>query len=157
MTSTQQIYTPIPAILPLFLTPPSTSPSAGLSIPTSLYPDDPFLVSYVCYHHFRSLGWVVKPGIKFCCDWLLYRRGPVFSHAACVLLSHSPCKLIRGRFSCVMVPVYSELGDRASSPYGHEDWYEERQSWKWINTVMRVNSLVQKVGFSFPLLGRDLC
>jgi hypothetical protein len=32
-----------------------------------------------------------------------------------------------------------------TSPYGNQDWYEERQSWKWINTVMRVNSLVQKV------------
>ena len=44
-----------------------------------------------------------------------------------------------------MVPVYSEPEDRATSPYGDEDWYDERQSWKWINTVMRVNSLVQKV------------
>lgn len=92
--------------------------------------DDPFLVSYVAYHHFRSLGWVVKPGIKFCCDWLLYKRGPVFSHSA---------------FSIALVPVYGDLEDKETSPYGGEDWYEERQSWKWINTVMRVNSLVQKV------------
>jgi tRNA-splicing endonuclease subunit Sen2 len=38
-------------------------------------------VSYVAYHHYRSLGWVVKTGIKFCVDWLLYKRGLVFSHA----------------------------------------------------------------------------
>ena len=44
-----------------------------------------------------------------------------------------------------MVPVYGDLSDRLASPYGEEDWYEERQSWKWINTIMRVNSLVQKV------------
>jgi len=49
-----------------------------------------------------------------------------------------------------MVPVYSDLNDRKNSPYGQEDWYEERMSWKWINTVVRVNSLVQKVGNSSP-------
>lgn len=50
---------------------------------SSLYlrPDNPFLLSYVVYHHFRSLGWVVKSGTKFCVDYLLYKRGPVFSHA----------------------------------------------------------------------------
>lgn len=43
--------------------------------------DNPFLVNYAVYHHFRSLGWVVKSGIKFCVDLLLYKRGPVFHHA----------------------------------------------------------------------------
>jgi tRNA-splicing endonuclease subunit Sen2 len=47
----------------------------------SLRPDAPFLVNYVVYHHYRSLGWVVKSGIKFCVDYLLYKRGPVFNHA----------------------------------------------------------------------------
>lgn len=43
--------------------------------------DNPFLVNYVVYHHYRALGWVVKGGIKFCVDYLLYKRGPVFHHA----------------------------------------------------------------------------
>jgi tRNA-splicing endonuclease subunit Sen2 len=43
--------------------------------------DNPFLIRYVVYHHFRSLGWVVREGIKFCVDYLLYKRGPVFHHA----------------------------------------------------------------------------
>ena len=43
--------------------------------------DNPFLVNYAVYHHYRSLGWVVKSGIKFCVDYLLYKRGPVFTHA----------------------------------------------------------------------------
>jgi len=30
-----------------------------------LQPDDTFLLNYVVYHHFRSLGWVVRPGVKF--------------------------------------------------------------------------------------------
>ena len=47
--------------------------------------DNPFLIHYVVYHHYRSLGWVVKGGIKFCVDYLLYKRGPVFTHAEWVL------------------------------------------------------------------------
>ena len=43
--------------------------------------DNPFLVNYAVYHHYRSLGWVIKSGIKFCVDLLLYKRGPVFHHA----------------------------------------------------------------------------
>lgn len=33
-----------------------------------LQPDDPFLIHYSVYHHFRSLGWVPRPGIKFGVD-----------------------------------------------------------------------------------------
>lgn len=76
---TQQAFLPPSAVLPLLLTPTSIAPT---TVRPKLRPDDPFLVSYIGYHHFRALGWVVKPGIKFCADWLLYRRGPVFSHSA---------------------------------------------------------------------------
>ncbi|KAJ4388573.1 tRNA splicing endonuclease subunit sen2 [Gnomoniopsis smithogilvyi] len=55
-------------------------------MPQTLQPDDPFLVNYVVYHHFRSLGWVPRPGVKFGVDWLLYMRGPVFDHAEYGLL-----------------------------------------------------------------------
>ena len=44
-----------------------------------------------------------------------------------------------------MIPVYASAADRERSVYADEDWYAERMSWKWMNTVMRVNSLVQKV------------
>jgi tRNA-splicing endonuclease subunit Sen2 len=72
----QATFPPLTSVLPLFLT------AVTATTKPILRPDDPFLVSYVTYHHFRSLGWVVKPGIKFAADWLLYRRGPVFSHSA---------------------------------------------------------------------------
>lgn len=52
--------------------------------PSNTFPirfDNPFIINYVVYHHYRSLGWVVRGGIKFCVDYLLYKRGPVFSHA----------------------------------------------------------------------------
>lgn len=50
--------------------------------------DNPFLINYVVYHHYRSLGWVVKGGIKFCVDYLLYKKGPVFAHAEWVLVQY---------------------------------------------------------------------
>lgn len=44
--------------------------------------DSPFLVSYASYHHFRSMGWVVRSGVKFCTEWVLYGPGgPVGGHA----------------------------------------------------------------------------
>jgi len=63
---------------------------AHLTIPSSpsdfpLRFDNPFLVNYAVYHHYRSLGWVVRGGIKFCVDYLLYKRGPVFHHAELVI------------------------------------------------------------------------
>lgn len=48
---------------------------------TKLQPDDKFIIDYVVYHHFRSLAWCVRSGIKFGCDFLLYKRGPPFMHA----------------------------------------------------------------------------
>lgn len=43
--------------------------------------DDSFIVKYVVYHYYRSLGWCVRSAIKFGTDFLLYNRGPPFHHA----------------------------------------------------------------------------
>ncbi|GFY68658.1 tRNA-splicing endonuclease subunit Sen2, partial [Trichonephila inaurata madagascariensis] len=40
-----------------------------------------FPVMYTAYHHFRSKGWIVKSGIKFGADYVLYKDGPPFYHA----------------------------------------------------------------------------
>ncbi|GFQ77564.1 tRNA-splicing endonuclease subunit Sen2 [Trichonephila clavata] len=40
-----------------------------------------FPVMYTAYHHFRSKGWVVKSGLKFGADYVLYKDGPPFYHA----------------------------------------------------------------------------
>ncbi|KAH8841782.1 hypothetical protein MCOR07_002358 [Pyricularia oryzae] len=92
---------------------------------SGLRTDDPFLVHYVVYHHFRSLGWVPREGVKFGVDLLLYRRGPVFDHA---------------EFGLVVLPSYS-----------HPDWnLEERKhpqqhlSWFWLHGIQRVLSHVLK-------------
>lgn len=44
--------------------------------------DSPFLIKYATYHHFRSMGWVIRSGVKFCTDWVVYGPGgPVGGHA----------------------------------------------------------------------------
>lgn len=45
-----------------------------------------FIPKYVVYHYFRSKGWVVKPGIKFGGDLLLYKQGPPFYHASYIVV-----------------------------------------------------------------------
>ncbi|KAK0179347.1 hypothetical protein PV327_005106 [Microctonus hyperodae] len=47
--------------------------------------DEYFLPKYIIYHYFRSKGWVVKPGLKFGCDFLLYKQGPPFYHASYIV------------------------------------------------------------------------
>lgn len=94
-----------------------------------LAPDDTFLVNYVVYHHYRSLGWCVRGGAKFSCDFLLYHRGPVFSHA---------------EFAILIVPSYTD-------PYWSSDPFlqnyvrgKEKRSWSWMHCINRVIGQVKK-------------
>lgn len=92
-------------------------------------PDDPFLISYVVYHHFRSLGWVVRPGIKFAVDYLLYDRGPVFSHA---------------EFAIVILPSYTHPYWHATASRSTETRKKESKPWWWLQSTNRVLTQVQK-------------
>ncbi|MBE7181132.1 MAG: hypothetical protein INR71_07985, partial [Terriglobus roseus] len=80
----------------------------------NLRPDDPFLTNYAAYHHFRSLGWVVRPGNKFAVDFLLYRGGPVFSHA---------------EFAVAVVPAYDDPA-WAGSPEAARA--RDERPWWWV-------------------------
>jgi tRNA-splicing endonuclease subunit Sen2 len=98
------------------------------AIPLNM-PDDPFLISYVVYHHFRSLGWCVRGGTKFGVDYLLYNRGPVFSHA---------------EFAVMILPSYSDpfwSSDAQTRAYVAK---KQKRSWSWLHCVNRVNSQVKK-------------
>ncbi|KAL4886333.1 hypothetical protein BJY04DRAFT_229381 [Aspergillus karnatakaensis] len=102
---------------------PPRQPSADLKT------DDPFLISYVVYHHFRSLGWVVRSGVKFGVDYMIYNRGPVFSHA---------------EFAVVVIPSYdhpywSQTADRKA-----ECDAKQARSWWWFHCVNRVQAQVKK-------------
>jgi tRNA-splicing endonuclease subunit Sen2 len=72
------------------------------------------LYEYIAYHHYRSLGWCVRSGVKFGTDLILYRRGPPFSHA---------------EFGIIVVPVGSK---------------DEKQPWWWNTSVGRVIGGVKK-------------
>ena len=97
--------------------------------PFDLHPDDPFLISYIVYHHFRSLGWVVRPGIKFAVDYLLYNRGPVFSHA---------------EFAVVVIPAYNHPYWRSNLQLSQRTRKKETRSWWWLHCINRVQSQVRK-------------
>ncbi|XP_015191246.1 PREDICTED: tRNA-splicing endonuclease subunit Sen2 [Polistes dominula] len=48
--------------------------------------DKNFIQKYVAYHYFRSKGWVVKSGLKYGGDFLLYKQGPSFYHASYIVI-----------------------------------------------------------------------
>lgn len=94
----------------------------------NLVPDDPFLLSYVVYHHFRSLGWVVRPGIKFGVDHLLYNRGPVFAHA---------------EFAVIILPSYTDAYWDSTAELQAKT-KKSKKSWWWLHCVNRVQAQVKK-------------
>lgn len=94
-----------------------------------LSPDDPFMMNYVVYHHYRSLGWVVRSGIKFSVDYMLYNRGPVFSHA---------------EFGVLILPSYSNsywTSDPFLEKYSKE---KQQRTWAWMSCINRVITQVKK-------------
>ena len=112
---------PFQNLLPLFMS-HFTVPPAKILPKALVVPDNPFLISYIAYHHFRSLGWVVKAGNKFSVDFTLYLRGPVFAHA---------------EFAVVVLPSYNDQ-------YWTGKEKEPQKSWHWFHMVNRVQSSVRK-------------
>jgi tRNA-splicing endonuclease subunit Sen2 len=94
-----------------------------------LSPDDPFMLNYVVYHHYRSLGWCVRGGAKFSCDFMLYNRGPVFSHA---------------EFAVIILPSYSD--EYWSSDVFLQKYVKkkEHRTWAWMHCINRVITQVKK-------------
>ncbi|OAL38122.1 tRNA-intron endonuclease [Fonsecaea nubica] len=108
----------------------SYHPPRSLSVPAE--PDDPFMISYAVYHHYRSLGWVVRSGVKFSTDYLLYNRGPAFSHA---------------EFAIVIIPSYTDpywTSSRAPEQQKANEGKTNRRSWWWLHGINRVQAQVHK-------------
>ena len=102
-------------------------PQRSLSSPQDC--DDPFMVSYAVYHHYRSLGWVVRSGVKFGVDYLLYNRGPAFSHA---------------EFALVILPSYTHAYWSDSEESRKHVQEKTSRSWWWLHNVNRVQAQVKK-------------
>ncbi|KAF9427381.1 tRNA splicing endonuclease subunit sen2 [Entomortierella beljakovae] len=59
----------------------ANSASSPLSTVYDISPYNPFITRYTVYHYYRSQGWIVKDGLKYGSDFLLYQKGPVFGHS----------------------------------------------------------------------------
>lgn len=108
----------------------SYHPPRSLSV--SPESDDPFVISYAVYHHYRSLGWVVRSGVKFSTDYLLYNRGPAFSHA---------------EFAVIVIPSYSHSYWTDSISAEQRKVIEgkmNQKNWWWLHGVNRVQAQVRK-------------
>jgi tRNA-splicing endonuclease subunit Sen2 len=95
----------------------------------TIAPDNFFVLKYAVFHHFRSLGWVVRSGIKFAVDFLLYNRGPAFSHA---------------EFAVMVLPSYSHPYWSETSQRREECKKKESRDWWWFHRINRVQSLAHK-------------
>ncbi|KAI9089477.1 hypothetical protein DFS34DRAFT_639356 [Phlyctochytrium arcticum] len=77
----------------------------------------PFAIRYAAYHYYRSKRWVVKSGIKFGTDFVLYRKGPIFRHAD---------------YAVVVIPMY------AVKPV------DTSRDWLWALAINRVCAQASK-------------
>ncbi|CAK9828092.1 tRNA-splicing endonuclease subunit Sen2 [Anthophora retusa] len=73
--------------------------------------DQNFIPKYVVYHYFRSKGWVVKPGLKYGGDFLLYKQGPPFYHASYIVVIDTVDgdSLIRNEAECMHKLTWNNL------------------------------------------------
>ena len=106
-------------------------PAPAIFRSAPIQPDDPFLLTYITYHHFRSLGWTPRPGLKFGCDFLLYPNGPAIEHAP---------------FSVIILASYTQdpwwRSTEAQRKYVEEK--ERKRTWQWWHAVNRVQGQVKK-------------
>ncbi|KAJ2260689.1 tRNA splicing endonuclease subunit sen2 [Coemansia sp. RSA 376] len=82
-----------------------------------------FALKYAAYYYYRSKGWVVRSGLKFGSDFLLYAKGPAHSHA---------------QYSVVVRHSSHELPGSAS------DEKTTSESWQFVLSLSRVTSQVRK-------------
>ncbi|EGG23154.1 hypothetical protein DFA_05286 [Cavenderia fasciculata] len=56
--------------------------------------DKSFLYGYIVYHHFRSIGWIVRSGLKYGCDFVLYKLSPELIHAQYAIIAKPTKELL---------------------------------------------------------------
>jgi tRNA-splicing endonuclease subunit Sen2 len=92
-------------------------------ISTTSRPDDRFLVHYIVYYHFRRQRIIVKPGLKFGVDYLLYDRPIPFAHA-------QHCVNVLGNYR-----LWEDVGERL---------IREEVTWQQVNLWQRLMGNVRK-------------
>ncbi|XP_068224700.1 uncharacterized protein [Palaemon carinicauda] len=98
--------------------------------------DQKFVARYAVYHHYRAKGWVVRSGLKFGADYVLYPVGPPFYHA---------------QFTVMIQCVWSDTNARDDSLSSRE------MSWTNFSATERLNTHVKKTPLiSYVLRPRSL-
>lgn len=152
--------TPIsnPALFSLFTADSTFLPSP---LTSNMNPSSPFLLDYVTYHHFRSLGWVVRPGLKFGVTWLLYLRGPVFAHAEFAVVIRPAYTHPFWRENALRQKQHQQqlLGSTENVDSFHNistssdgldnaeldiQSEEKQKDWHWLHSIQRVQAQVRK-------------
>ncbi|CAB4442055.1 unnamed protein product [Rhizophagus irregularis] len=87
-----------------------------------------FIIRYIVYHYFRSVGWVVRCGMKFGVDYVLYEKGPVFKHA---------------EYAVIILPIHtSQNFDNSQVDVDFRN--NCMTSWSWMMNLNRVCVQVKK-------------
>ncbi|XP_046652091.1 tRNA-splicing endonuclease subunit Sen2-like isoform X1 [Daphnia pulicaria] len=73
-----------------------------------------FLPRYLSYQHFRMAGWVVRSGIKFGTDFILYKQGPEFHHATYSVLVGNLNTVIETTDSWVQLATANRITESVS-------------------------------------------
>ncbi|KAG0253381.1 tRNA splicing endonuclease subunit sen2 [Mortierella polycephala] len=120
----------------------------------ALVASNPFIVRYVAYHYYRSKGWVVKDGLKYGTDFLLYKKGLVFGHSQYGVKVIAVNGDLDNMAAEEMCPVEDRHGKSAmSSVYSLYSFMSLTPglcrphavySWQWLLTLNRVIAQVQK-------------
>ncbi|XP_046461240.1 tRNA-splicing endonuclease subunit Sen2-like isoform X2 [Daphnia pulex] len=69
---------------------------------------------YLSYQHFRMAGWVVRSGIKFGTDFILYKQGPEFHHATYSVLVGNLNTVIETTDSWVQLATANRITESVS-------------------------------------------
>ncbi|KAK3838800.1 MAG: hypothetical protein J3R72DRAFT_182018 [Linnemannia gamsii] len=125
----------------------SSRSSMSLCMP-EISPDNPFIIRYAAYHHYRSQGWVVKDGLKYGTDYLLYKKGMVFGHSQFgvrVIALKSATEVISSTIQHQSIGVsLPGLPTCLLSSTPGQFVSHAVHSWQWLLALNRVISQVQK-------------
>lgn len=104
------------------------------------------IIDYSVYYHYRSLGWCVKPGLKFSVDFVCYSRGPPFTHAEFALkviseddivncIDLSAIMRVTNGVKKTLILVYVGDSNKASLQKHYDSFLEHGDVLKLINSL----------------------
>lgn len=66
-----------------------------------------FPLLYVCYHHFRSKGWIPRTGLQYGVDFVLYQKHPALAHSDYSVTIQTPDMPVSSQTSSLRRPCLS--------------------------------------------------